>query len=29
MLEEIRADILARERETMGLLREVIGGGAP
>ena len=27
-LEEIRADILALERETGGLLDEIIGGGA-
>ena len=28
-LEEIRADILALEKETTGLLDEVLGGGAP
>ena len=28
-LEEIRADILALERETEGLLAEIVGGGVP
>ena len=28
-LEEIRADILALEKETVGLLGEIIGSGAP
>ena len=28
-LEEIRVDILALERETEGLLAEIVGGGVP